>query len=328
VAAGITTNFADLRRSEFVAERIQTEGTWTMVESAFNGAVFLLLGLQLPSIIGATLADAGDGSWLLVGHVIAISVMLLGVRWAWLMLGVRRSLRRVHAEGKMAEPPSSLLRLATTVAGIRGAVTLAGALSVPLFLPDGSPFPARGMLIFLATGVIICTLLIGSIALPLILRRLPPPGEPPDLREERAARTMACRAALDVLAGGEDQIPTDVRLEPGQFQEVAGRLAQDYRKRIDLLSGGTDASMTPEALADAPDAVHQRHLRYVMELELRLRCVRTERDALYRERQTHHINDEVLRGIVNELDLSEISLRRRLGVARRAAGLGKSPRGH
>jgi CPA1 family monovalent cation:H+ antiporter len=325
VAAGVTTNFADLRRSEFVAERLQTEGTWAMVESAFNGAVFLLLGLQLPSIIGSTLADAGHGGWRLAGHVLAISVALLLLRWVWLTLAVRQSLRRVHAEGKMAEHPSALLTLATTVAGIRGAVTLAGALSVPLLLPDGSPFPARDMLIFLATGTIICTLLIGSVSLPLLLRRLPPAGEPPDLREERAARVVACRAAIDVLAAGEDRIGSDVRLAPGQFQEVAGRLAQDYRKRIDLLSDGTDAAITPEAMADAPDAVRQRHLRYVMELELRLNCVRTERDAVYRERQSHRINDPSLRGIVNELDLSEISLRKRLLVARRAAGLSVPP---
>ena len=55
VAAGIATNFADLDRSNFISERMQTEGTWSMVEAAFNGAIFLLLGLQLPSILGESL---------------------------------------------------------------------------------------------------------------------------------------------------------------------------------------------------------------------------------------------------------------------------------
>ncbi len=90
VAAGIATNFADLDRSNFISERLQTEGTWSMVEAAFNGAIFLLLGLQLPSIIGETLRGAAHRDvWLLLGYVAAISCALLALRWAWLMLGVR-----------------------------------------------------------------------------------------------------------------------------------------------------------------------------------------------------------------------------------------------
>ena len=84
VAAGVTTNFADLRRSAFIAERMQSEGAWTMMESAFNGAVFLLLGLQLPSIIGGALHAAGDRWWLPIAHALAISLGLLGLRWFWL----------------------------------------------------------------------------------------------------------------------------------------------------------------------------------------------------------------------------------------------------
>ncbi|WP_341645206.1 cation:proton antiporter [Thauera sp. SDU_THAU2] len=103
VAAGITTNFADLNRSEFITERMQTEGTWTLVESAFNGAIFLLLGLQLPSIIGTTLEQAGEHWWVPIGQVAAISLALLLMRWLWLSTGVHTSLWRAHAEGKLAE---------------------------------------------------------------------------------------------------------------------------------------------------------------------------------------------------------------------------------
>lgn len=103
VAAGITTNFADLERSEFVARRMRTEGTWTMVESAFNGAIFLLLGFQLPSIIGVTLHEAGHDRWLLAGYVLAISAALLLMRWIWLVVAVQGSLLRAHLQGKMAE---------------------------------------------------------------------------------------------------------------------------------------------------------------------------------------------------------------------------------
>ena len=106
-----------------------------------------------------------------------------------------------------------------------------------------------------------------------------------------------------------------------QYQEVAGRTAQDYRKRIDLLDEDAAAATTPEAQADSPESVLQRRRRYVVELELRLQCLKTERDTLYTERHAHRINDESLRSLVAELDLSEVSLRKRLAVARQAAGL-------
>ena len=320
VAAGFTTSFADLRRSAFIIERIQSEGAWTMMESAFNGAVFLLLGLQLPSIVGSTLHAAGGLWWLPVGQAVAISVGLLGLRWIWLSLGVRRSLWRAHERGRMAERPSPALTLATTLAGIRGAVTLAGALSVPLLMSDGTPFPVRDQLVFLATGTILCTLVIGSIGLPLVLRRLPPAGEPLSAREDREARLAACRAAIEFLARPVHDAPAEDGTWRAQHLEAVGRLTQDYRKRMDMLDA-PQTSQTPEAQAESPEAVRQRRQRYLVEMELRLDAMRTEREALYAERQGHRINDETLRALVAEIDLSEVSLRKRLAVARRALGL-------
>ena len=321
VAAGIATNFADLDRSNFISERLQTEGTWSMVEAAFNGAIFLLLGLQLPSIIGETLRGAAHRDvWLLLGYVAAISCALLALRWAWLMLGVRSSLHKAHRQGRMVERPSALLTLATTVAGIRGAVTLAAALSIPTHLANGRVFPERNLLIFLATGTILFTLVLGSIVLPLLLRRIPPVEDTQAQHEERLARTAACQAAIASLALPEDQAQQHSAQWLAQHQEVAGRITQEYRNRIQLLDeSGVDN--TPEAQSDSPEVVHERRLRYLREIELRLHCIQVERNTLYAERQAHRINDEMLRSMVSELDMSEVSLRKRLAVARRAVGL-------
>ena len=319
VAAGVATNFGDLNRADYISERMQTAGTWAMVESAFNGAIFLLLGLQLPSIIGVTLRDAGHDWWILVGYVAIISVALLALRWIWLMLGVRSSLHKAHKAGKLIEKPDMWLNLATTLAGIRGAVTLAGALSVPLLLNNGQPFPARDMLIFLATGTILFTLVIGSIGLPLVLRRVPKVSEPESVIEERQARLAACRAAISSLAINEEttaQQPTEWQ---AQQHEIEGRIAREYRNRIDMLDEdrSPDAAEAPDAAS--PEAVQQRRERYVMELEMRLKCIKVERHTIYAERQHNRINDESLRSLVQELDLTEITLRKRLDVARRAA---------
>ena len=321
VAAGVATNFADLDRSNFISERLQTEGTWNMVESAFNGAIFLLLGLQLPSIIGVTLMDAGHEGWKLVGYVAVISIALLLVRWAWITLGVHGALRKAHREGKMAEKPSHLLNLATTMAGIRGAVTLAAALSIPVHLHNGRPFPERDLLIFLATGVILFTLVLGAIALPLILRRMPPHEDTETQLEERNARTVACKAAIASLTLTEEDMQQHDEQWVAQYQEVVGRITQEYRNRIHLLDDSSGVATSTEAQRDTPEMVHERRQRLVKEMELRVRCIQVERDALYAERQAHRINDEALRAMVSELDMAEVSLRKRLAVACRAAGL-------
>ena len=321
VAAGIATNFGDLDRSSYISERMQTAGTWSMVEASFNGAIFLLLGLQLPSIIGVPLHQAGHDWWILVGYVAAISVALLVMRWIWLMLGVHGSLLRAHRQGKMAERPSALLNLATTLAGIRGAVTLAGALSVPMLLNNGQPFPARDMLIFLATGTILFTLVIGSVGLPLVLRYLPPHAESPTVREERIAREQACMAAMGKLTLSEEEVQNRDPEWVAMRQEVIGHLTQEYRNRIQLLDDGSGTALSLEAQREAPEVVRQRKLRYVMEIETRIECIHAERNFYYAERQAHRINDESLRSLVSELDMQEIAMRKRLVVARRAAGL-------
>ena len=319
VAAGVATNFGDLNRADYISERMQTAGTWAMVESAFNGAIFLLLGLQLPSIIGVTLRDAGHDWWILVGYVVIISVALLVLRWIWLILGVRRSLHQAHRAGKLIEKPDMWLTLATTLAGIRGAVTLAGALSVPLLLNNGQPFPARDMLIFLATGTILFTLVIGSIGLPLVLRRVPPVSEPESVTEERKARIAACRAAINSLAISDDDAARQPTEWQAQQHEIEGRIAREYRNRIDLLDDDRSPDTAEAQDAASPEAVHNRRLRYVAELEMRLNCIKVERHTIYAERQHNRINDESLRSLVQELDLSEITTRKRLEVARRAA---------
>ena len=319
VAAGITTNFADLGRGNFISERMQAEGTWSIVEAAFNGAIFLLLGLQLPSIFGMAFLETGHEWWKLVLYVFAITTALLAVRWIWLTLGVAHSLHKAHHQGKTTEKPSHLLNLATTMAGIRGAVTLAGALSIPVLLPSGDAFPARHMLIFLATGVILLTLILGAIGLPLILRFMPKQEDNENQREERAARLVACKAAIASLTLSDEVNQAHDEEWLAQYQEVVGRILQEYRGRIELLEENLSKATATDAARENTEAVQDRRDRYIREMELRLQCLKVERDTLYAERQAHRINDEVLRASVSELDLAEVSLTKRLTVSKRAA---------
>jgi CPA1 family monovalent cation:H+ antiporter len=209
-----------------------------------------------------------------------------------------------------------LISAISTLAGIRGAVTLAGALSIPLMVRGHHRFPERDLVIFLATGTILFTLVVGSIGLPRLLKHLPKSAELPEEHEERQARLAACHAAVAGMALPEEE---RARADPqwvAQYQEAAGRLTQDYRRRIDLLDDGNGV-ITPEAEAQSPDALRQRRQRHAVALELNLKCLRIERATVYAERQANRINDETLRHLVAEIDLTEVALQRRLAVARR-----------
>ena len=230
-------------------------------------------------------------------------------------VAVVRSLRKAHNEGRVTDKPSHLLNLATTMAGIRGAVTLAGALSIPMVLPSGDAFPARHMLIFLATGVILLTLILGAISLPLILRFMPKHEDTEQQQEERAARLAACKAAITSLTLSEEDKQSHDEQWVAQYQEVVGRIIQEYRSRIELLEENLNKTGTEET----EEVVEERRQRYIREMELRLKCLKVERDTLYAERHAHRINDEVLRATVSELDLAEVSLTKRLNVSKRAA---------
>ena len=104
-------------------------------------------------------------------------------------------------------------------------------------------------------------------------------------------------------------------------QEVIGHLSQEYRNRLQLLDDGSGIATTLETQRESPEVLLQRKMRYVLEIEMRLRCIHAERDAVYAERHKHRINDESLRNLVSELDMQEISMHKRLAVARRSVGL-------
>ncbi|MFZ4287840.1 Na+/H+ antiporter [Variovorax sp. HJSM1_2] len=302
VACGITINFADLERSEHVAERMQQQSAWNIIESTFNGMIFLLLGLQLPAIIGDGLQDHPGGAWSLLGKVVAVTLVLLGLRWLWMSVAVRRSMHTARRRGRQVSQPTPRLVAVATLAGIRGAITLAGALSIPHVLANGSPFPGRELLVFMASGSIVLTLLVAVVGLPLLLRHQPDEADAPRQREMREARVLAAQAAVETMESmdaSETTWPRASLHDDVEYAEVATRIALEYHRRIE--------AHTPEATSAAE---MQREHR--LEMALRLRCLQAERAELYRLRRVHRINDHSLRELVQEVDLAEVSVRKHL----------------
>ncbi|TGQ83620.1 Na+/H+ antiporter [Mesorhizobium sp. M8A.F.Ca.ET.207.01.1.1] len=298
VTAGLLTGVSGMYRHLGVSARMQTLSLWATLTFVFNGALFILLGLQLPDIIRKVPPELSSRHWLIepVATVLILTLCLIGLRFLWIWVGDIAQAIAARFGKREAAPFGFRVQLAGSVAGVRGAITLAGILSLPLALQDGSPFPARDVVIFLAAGVIICSLVIASFALPRIARGLVEPGEDPAAAEERRARVGAANAAIARIES--------IANEPGEGEAVEARLAvadsivAGYRRRI---AASDEAA---EARAEAREAGR-------LELELRAAGIEAERSALRDMFRSQEINDHTMRALFSEITLTEALLKQR-----------------
>lgn len=308
VSAGMTMNYTNFSRTSTVAARVRAESTWAMIEFVFNGMVFIMLGLQLPHIFGRALVDAHHTSNMLVGkmlgYVLLMMAALYAIRFLWVWL-LRWFARRRAARQGLSGTMAGLRTIAVmTVGGVRGAVTLAGVLSIPVALGDGTPLAGRDTAIFIASGVILGSLLVAVIGLPLLLRGVRSTRNPL-AEEERAARAAAAQAAIRAIDSAHNAIAVDLD-EAGSARcaDVSARVMDQYRRRLTAFS---DGSATPRAEAKQAEA---------MELQMRIAAVRAERSMLYRMRSQQRITDETLTKLIREIDLQETALStRKKGLA-------------
>ena len=297
VAAGMTITRSGVLRSAPLAMRLRANSVWAMLEFVFNGMVFLLLGLQLPSImktsIAAANADPNVELWMLFVDVGLIYFALIGVRFLWLWAMKRISLR--FMKKRPLEFGSYTLRelCIASFAGVRGAITLAGVLSIPLLLGDGTPFPARYELIFLATGVILFSLFTGVIMLPILLRNVEVPDKSVARQEERIARAATAEVAIIAIEKMEERLHSDVNenIDDQLLKEVSSRVIGNLRRR-----------------ADGRNDMESSELEESLERRFRLAALRSERAELYHLRATQKISNETLMKLLHDLDLLEALL--------------------
>jgi CPA1 family monovalent cation:H+ antiporter len=269
------------------------------VQFALNGIMFVLLGEQLPVIVDGALSvvrpGAGLGLWWLAGTALAISGGLVLIRFVWVWVSLRLALLTRRRDGRPANRPGFRLVLATSLAGVRGAITMAGVLTLPLALPNGAPFPGRQLAIFLASAVIIVSLVLASLALPRLLRGLEVPEEPElDAQEAEARRqaAMAAIAAVEKSAHGEPQNSADAELVAGAADHLIGL----YQHRM----GRAAANVGEAARVRAADQA---------ERALRLAALQAERGVILKLTREAAISDETGRKLLREIDLSEARYR-------------------
>ncbi len=167
VASGVAHSFNAKRLNPEIARlNMLSVNTWSVFSFALNGLIFVLLGTQLPALIETVWVDTHTNTIKAILLSILISFILNGIRFLWALITINPKTLEIECN----HMPRIKAALVISLSGVKGAVTLATALSVPLFLSDFTTFPERDLILFLAVGVIICTLLCANFLLPIILK--------------------------------------------------------------------------------------------------------------------------------------------------------------
>ena len=275
--------------------RVQRWAVWDTVQFTLNGIVFVLLGEQLPGILDGAMHSVREAGhlnpWWLAVYVIAINLTLALLRLVWVWVSLRWSLFTAQRRGEQRISPPWRVVVATSLAGVRGAITLAGVLTIPLLMPDGTPFPARQLAIFLAAAVILVSLLVASLVLPRLLKGLELPEESSEQQQEDLARTASARAALEAVEQLRRKLAVD-EANAERYNQAAERVSQLYQRKL----GGGEGADTDPAQARAFDQV----LR-----QMRSAGLNAERNELFKLARRGQISDELSRRLVRNLDLIE-----------------------
>jgi len=263
--------------------RLQGQGVWEIVFVLLNGLLFALVGLQLPGIV-----DRLSGrSWgELVGYAALVSGVVIGARFLWIVATSVLPPGWVRARDPL---PSWRAKAVLAWSGMRGAVSLAAALALPISTDAGTRFPARDLIIFLTFGVILVTLVLQGLTLPVLIRVLDLEDDGLEAKEEAKARIHAAEAAMARL---EELLDEDwVR------EDTAERLRGLYGFRRDRFSSRLDP--------DGDGSVEDRSQDYQ---RLRRELLDAERQAVVDLRRSGHIDDDVMRRVVRDLDLEDARL--------------------
>jgi monovalent cation/hydrogen antiporter len=260
--------------------RLTGRAVWETLVFLLNGLVFIITGLEVPLLLRAIPLSLASR---LVGIGLAVSVVLVLVRTVWIF-GTTFMPRLALARPR--EPRLLAQSIVLSWAGMRGGISLAVALTLPVMLPSGGPFPAREPLLVVTLTVIVFTLVGQGLTLPWLIRILRLGTDVDARAEEIGAR----QRLVDAAARRIDEL---YPVWPGHHP-LLDQLRDTYRHRSEHVERQGDP-----ARADGADRELLEHR------EIRRAVIDAEREALLRLRADDAIDDDVLRMLEGELDLDE-----------------------
>jgi CPA1 family monovalent cation:H+ antiporter len=286
VAAGLYSGWRD-PLSMNVETRQTSYPIWSIVIFWLNGLAFVLLGLQFPHLLSAVTEHYS--ALRLAGDAVLIAVAAIFLRVSWFFPGAYLPFYFSRRVREKEFRPSWQAVLVGGWAGLRGTVTLAAALSIPIALPNGSPFPGRDLVIFLSFCVIAATLLLQGTTMAWLIRKLGVREDGIRQKEDRLARTTAVDAGLKRLK--------EIKLGPDKQNEVTALnlVIAEYEQRLSELAADGDAQTTAR-------------LRNLAGYHFRFDALRAERRAIDDLWRRDVISDEVHRPLQQLLDHEEAML--------------------
>ncbi|MCC9023654.1 Na+/H+ antiporter [Bacillus nakamurai] len=189
VAGGITHAVEqDRLESTMVKLQIVSSSTWNIILFILNGLVFVILGAQIPDVVSVIFNDTAFNNMMVIGYILVITMTVMILRFLWVLFFWNG--KWFFNKDQSIYKPGLRTTLLISVSGVRGAVTLAGSFSIPYVLADGTPFPERNLILFLAAGVILCTLVLATIVLPILT------DKPEDNVKEKKVKLLTARRKL------------------------------------------------------------------------------------------------------------------------------------
>ncbi|HVF62706.1 MAG TPA: Na+/H+ antiporter [Casimicrobiaceae bacterium] len=284
VAGGLYAGWNDFRTLDARTRQHAWE-VWMMLLFVFNGLVFILLGISLTH----ALTQLGGADWhVYVGYAFMLWAALTALRLIWVFPSAylpQLVSRRIRERNKFRDPRQVFL---VGWAGLRGSVTMAAALSIPLTLAGGEPFPERHLVVFLAASTIVLTLLINGLTLSWLVHAFRLPEDRVASRDRRIAEIALAQAATAAL---EREIATVSR--PDEIAQ-ARELMIRYARHADRHTANADRLAT---------LVHSD----ANERRLSMLALEAQRRELYALLDAGTISDGTLRDIEARLDNAELS---------------------
>jgi Na+/H+ antiporter len=268
--------------------RMQADGLWSAIAFLLNAALFILIGLQLPTIVDAL---GGRAAGDVIGYAAAVCATVIAVRFLWNFI-VTFIIRMVDRRpSQVARRAGWRLRVVGSWAGMRGAVSLAAALALPLHTDAGAPLPGRELIQFITFALILVTVVGQGLTLPVLIRRLGVIDDgTEEEHEELRARLVIARAALDRV----DALEGEDWTRDGTVERVR-RLYEFRQRRFKVRAGKIEDD----------DGIEEGSLLYQRMMH---EIYTAQRHALVELRNTRQISSDVMRRLERELDLEESRL--------------------
>ena len=266
--------------------RLQGQAVWEILTFLLNATLFLLVGLQLGVVLdGGGIADRSAGELVALGAL--ISAVVIGARFVWNQMSTTAIRTIDRRPSQLARRGNWQTRFIGSWSGMRGSVSLAAALALPLETHSGAPFPERDLIIYLTFAVILVTLLLQGLTLPYFIRRFNVEDDGADRNEELRARMVAARAAVAAV----DELAELDWTRDDTIERMRG--LYDYRMRRFKAQAGK---------IDGTDGIEERSGNYQRMLHTVLDA---QREALIGLRDDGSISTDVMHRIERELDLEE-----------------------